>query len=373
MNIGIISHPSYGGSGIVATELGMALADKNHKIHFISYSKPVRLNINSNNIFFHKVYIQSYPLFEYIPYGIALASKIVKVVKTYNLNLIHIHYAIPHSYDAYIAKKILKEEGIHIPIITTLHGSDVNIIGKNPIYKDSVEFSINHSDYITSVSNSLKNDTLKIFNIKKEIIIIPNFIDHNKCMNKNISIRNLYAQKDEKILIHISNLRPIKRVLDLIKIFRKVLKKIKSTLIIIGEGPEFNNLKKIIKFYNLNEKVKLLGNINNLFSILSISDLFLLPSELESFGLGALEAMSHSIPVICSNIGGLSEVVTNKYSGFLEKVGDIDSMAKRSIELLSNQTKLSKFKRNAYIDSQRFQKKKILPKYIKLYQVALKM
>lgn len=368
MKIGIVCYPTYGGSGILATELGVQLAKEGSQVHFISSSKPARLNIDLSRIFFHQVQVKSYPLFEYIPYGIALSSTIVEVTKKYNLDLIHVHYAIPHAYHAYIAKKILKEKGKHLPVITTLHGTDITLVGRHPSYKHGVEFSINHSDYVTSVSNNLKISTINIFNIKKEIVTIPNFIDHEKYKNKKSSIRHLFANINEKILIHVSNLRPVKRVTDVIKIFEKVQKKIKCKLIIIGEGSEISNVRKLIEYYKLNNQVKLLGNVNNLYEVLSISDIFLLPSELESFGLAALEAMATSIPVIATNVGGLPEVVTQGFSGFLENVADIDSMSKRVIELLSNDKKLNQFKKNAYIDSKRFSKEKIITKYISVYK-----
>lgn len=372
MKIGIICYPTYGGSGIVATELGAELAKQGNQIHFISSSKPARLNLYLPNIFFHQVQIKSYPLFKYIPYGIALSSKIVEVTKKYNLDLIHVHYAVPHAYHAYIAKQILKEQNKNLPIITTLHGTDITLVGRHPSYKHGVEFSINHSDYITSVSDNLKNKTMKIFNISKEIITIPNFIDHELYKKEKPCIRHLFAEKDEKILIHVSNLRSVKRVTDVVEIFHKVQKKIKSKLIIIGEGPEIEKTEQLIQHYKLNRKVKLLGKINNLHKILSISDLFLLPSELESFGLAALEAMTSYVPVISSNIGGLPEVITHGFSGFLENVSDITSMSERAIELLSNKRKLEYFKRNAYEDSKRFSKEKIVPKYISIYKNALK-
>lgn len=372
MKIGIVCYPTYGGSGIIATKLGTELAKENKQIHFISSSKPVLLNITFPNIFFHQVKVYSYPLFKYIPYGIALFSTITEVVKKYDLDIIHVHYAIPHAYHACIATKILKEQGKFLPLITTLHGTDITILGKNPAYKNGIEFSINNSDYITSVSNSLKKNTLEIFNINKEIITIPNFIDHNINKKKTIYIRDFFAKQNEKILIHVSNLRPIKRVTDVIEIFKRVEKKINSKLIIIGEGPEISNIKHLIQLYKLKNKVKLLGIMNQLYKILYIADLFLLPSKLESFGLAALEAMSNSVPVISTNTGGLPEVITHGFSGFLEKVGDIKSMSDRAIELLSDENKLKQFKKNAYIDSQRFSTKIIIPKYKTLYEKALK-
>lgn len=372
MKIGIICYPTYGGSGIVATQLGTELAKENKQVHFISSSKPVLLKISLPNIFFHQVQVYSYPLFKYIPYGIALFSTITEVAKKHDLDILHVHYAIPHAYHACIAKIMLKTQGKYLPLITTLHGTDITILGKHPSYKNGIEFSINHSDYITSVSDNLKKNTLEILNINKEIITIPNFIDHNINIKKKTYIRDFFAKKNEKILIHVSNLRPIKRVTDVIEIFKRVEKKIQAKLIIVGEGPEIENIKHLIQLYKLKNKVKLLGIINKLYKILYIADLFLLPSKLESFGLAALEAMSNSVPVISSNTGGLPEVITHGFSGFLEKVGDVESMSKRAIELLSNEDKLKKFKENAYIDSQRFSKQNIIPKYKKLYEKALK-
>lgn len=371
MKIGIICYPTYGGSGIVATKLGNELAKKNKQIHFISSSKPPLLNIKLPNIFFHQVKIYSYPLFQYIPYGISLFSTITEITKKYDLDILHVHYAIPHAYHACIAKINLKEKGKYLPLITTLHGTDITILGKHPAYKNGVEFSINNSDYITAVSDNLKKKTLELFKIKKEIITIPNFIHHNNYKNKHTYIRDIFAKKNEKILIHVSNLRPIKRVTDVVEIFKRVEKIIQCKLIIIGEGPEIEKIKHLIQIYNLTNKVRLLGIINKLYKILYIADVFLLPSQLESFGLAALEAMSNSVPVISTNIGGLPEVITHGFSGFLEKVGDIESMSNRVIELLSNEKKLKKFKKNAYIDSKRFSKKNIIPKYQNLYKIAL--
>lgn len=374
MKIGIICYPTYGGSGIVATELGIELAKQKNQVHFISSSQPTRLDIIFSNIFFHQVQVKSYPVFEHLPYGIALSSKIVDVTKKYDLDLIHVHYAIPYAYHAYIAKQILKEKGKNLPIITTLHGTDITLVGKHPSYKHGVEFSINHSDCVTSVSDNLKNHTIDIFNIKNEIITIPNFIDHNHNVYKKkiSSIRHLFAKENEKIIIHVSNLRPVKRVTDVIEIFEKIQKKVKSKLIIVGEGVGMENIEQLIEHYKLKDKVKLLGNINKLNHILCISDLFLLPSKLESFGLAALEAMSNSVPVISSNTGGLPEVITHGFSGFLENVGDVESMSNRAIELLSDEVRLKQFKKNAYEDSKRFSKEKVIPKYISLYKGVIK-
>ena len=353
MNIGIVCYPTYGGSGIVATELGMELALQNNNIHFISSSIPARLDVTLPNIYFHQVQIKSYPLFEYIPYGIALST------------------LIPHAYHAFLAKQILAEDGIKLPIVTTLHGTDITLVGNHPSYKSAVEFSINKSDAVTSVSDDLKKVTYEIFNIKKEIVVIPNFIDNELYKKKVPCIRRNFAEDDEKILIHVSNLRPVKRVTDVVEIFNLVLKQVKSKLIIVGEGPEIEKIEYLINLYQLHDKVRMLGKINQLHEILCISDVFILPSELESFGLAALEAMASSVPVVTSDAGGLSEVNLNGFSGFIEKVGDVQAMANRVIELLTDENKLSLFKLQAKEQALKFDKKLIIPKYLELYNQLL--
>ena len=373
MRIAIVCYPTYGGSGVVATELGHALSIIGHEIHFITYKQPVRLDTLNENIFFHEVFVPEYDLFHYQPYELALSSRIVDVVKSYNIDLLHVHYAIPHAYAAYMAKMMLKDEGFNLPIVTTLHGTDITLVGSHPFYKTAVTFSINNSDYVTSVSNSLKADTESLFNINKSIEVIPNFIDVNKHdTQEKLFYRYSVADKKEKILIHISNFRPLKRVVDVVKIFEKVQNEIPSKLLMVGEGPERIKVQRYVKKNQLRDKVLFFGKSNEINELLSYADIFLLPSEKESFGLVALEAMIHKVPVISSNAGGLSEVNINGISGFLSKVGDIDNMAKNTIEILSNQSTKKKFQEGAYKQATNFDISKIIPLYESVYTRVLK-
>lgn len=372
MKIGILCYPTYGGSGIVATELGMSLAKKGYEVHFISNNLPARLDITNPNIFFHKVNVQTYPLFEYQPYGIALSSMIYRVVKLYKLDILHAHYAIPYAYDAFTAKQMLKEEGMDIPLVTTLHGTDITLVGQHPSYKHAVEFSINQSDTITSVSESLKRDTLQFFNIKKEVKVITNFIDNSEfgdCMGCE---RHQFAKEDEKILIHVSNLRPVKRVGDVLQVFKTVQKQIKSKLIIIGEGPD---TEKITEFLEENpeliDKIRLLGKVDNLYRILQLSDVFLLPSEQESFGLAALEAMAAHTPVVSSNAGGISEVNVQGVTGYLAETGNVEAMANYTIKLLGNEELLLKMKEEAKKQAVKFDIANIIPIYEEMYKETI--
>lgn len=368
MKIGIVCYPTYGGSGIVATELGMDLAERGHEVHFISTSLPARLNITMPNIYFHKVNVETYPLFEFQPYSLALSSLIVNIVQTHGLDLIHVHYAIPHAYAAYFAKQILKDKGIDLPVITTLHGTDITLVGSHPAYKSAVEFSINKSDKVTSVSESLKNETFEFFHIKNEIEVIPNFIDNSRfpenikrtCLDKT-------AENDEKVIIHVSNLRKVKRIEDVIKVFYEVQKEINAKLILVGEGPEWERTSATIERLGISEKVKSLGKVNDLYTVLCSADLFLLPSEKESFGLAALEAMAASIPVISSNAGGIPEVNIDGETGFVLPIGDVKSMSEKAIMLLKDDVMLKKFSENAKKQALRFDKKNILPLYEELY------
>ncbi len=374
MKIGILCYPTYGGSGIVATELGMSLAKKGYEVHFISNNLPARLDITNPNIFFHKVNVQTYPLFQYQPYDIALSSMIYRVVNLYKLDILHAHYAIPYAYAAFTAKQMLKEEGKDIPLVTTLHGTDITLVGQHPSYRHAVEFSINQSDTITSVSESLKKDTLKLFSIKKEIKVITNFIDNSEFDYNNTACQRMqFASDDEKILIHVSNLRPVKRIEDVLEIFRNVQKKIKTMLIIIGEGPD---MEKINGFLEENPeligKIRLLGKVNDLYKILQLSDVFLLPSEQESFGLAALEAMAASTPVISSNAGGIPEVNIQGETGYLAEIGNVEAMSNYCIKLLSNEELLLKMKRNAKEQALKFDLKNILPLYEEMYAETLK-
>ncbi len=373
MKIGILCYPTYGGSGIVATELGMSLAKKGYEVHFISSNLPARLDITDPNIFFHKVNVQTYPLFQYQPYDIALSSMIYRVVNLYKLDLLHAHYAIPYAYAAFTAKQMLKEEGKDIPLVTTLHGTDITLVGQHPSYKHAVEFSINQSDTVTSVSESLKADTLKFFNIRTEIKVITNFIDNTEFQECHDCQRSQFAHDDEKILIHVSNLRPVKRVEEVLQIFKTVHRKVKSKLIIIGEGPD---MEKVTQFLEENpeliDKIKLLGKVNDLYRILQLSDVFLLPSEQESFGLAALEAMAAYTPVISSNAGGIPEVNIQGETGFLAEVGNVEAMANYTIKLLSDDHLLEKMKKNAKQQAIRFDLQNILPIYEEMYAGTLK-
>lgn len=372
MKIGILCYPTYGGSGIVATELGMSLANKGYEVHFISSALPARLDITNPNIFFHKVNVQTYPLFQYQPYDIALSSMIYRVVNLYKLDLLHAHYAIPYAYAAFTAKQMLKEEGKDIPLVTTLHGTDITLVGQHPSYKHAVEFSINQSDTITSVSESLKKDTLQFFNIKKEIEVITNFIDNSEFTQKDVCQRSQFAKPDEKILIHVSNLRPVKRVDEVLEIFKTVQKKVNCKLIIIGEGPDMEKVNQFLEEHpELINKVRLLGKVNDLYRILQLSDVFLLPSEQESFGLAALEAMAASTPVISSNAGGIPEVNIQGETGFLAEIGNVEAMSNYTIKLLSDEKLLAQMKKNAKEQAMRFDLKNILPLYEKMYENTL--
>ncbi|MGZ5264960.1 MAG: N-acetyl-alpha-D-glucosaminyl L-malate synthase BshA [Kaistella sp.] len=372
MKIGILCYPTYGGSGIVATELGMSLANKGYEVHFISSNLPARLDITNPNIFFHKVNVQTYPLFQYQPYDIALSSMIYRVVNLYKLDLLHAHYAIPYAYAAFTAKQMLKEEGKDVPLVTTLHGTDITLVGQHPSYKHAVEFSINQSDTITSVSESLKKDTLQLFNIKKEIQVITNFIDNTEFDEPNDCSRSQFATKDEKILIHVSNLRPVKRIGDVLEIFKNVQKKVNSKLIIIGEGPDMEKVDQFLEENpDLISKIRLLGKVNDLYRILQLSDVFLLPSEQESFGLAALEAMAANTPVISSNAGGIPEVNIQGETGFLTEIGNVEAMSNYTIKLLSNEELLAEMKINAKKQAIKFDLKNILPLYEEMYQSTL--
>lgn len=374
MKIGILCYPTYGGSGIVATELGMALASKGYEVHFISNNLPARLDITNPNIFFHKVNLQTYPLFQYQPYDIALSSMIYRVVTLYKLDLLHAHYAIPYAYAAFTAKQMLKEEGKDVPLVTTLHGTDITLVGQHPSYKHAVEFSINQSDAVTSVSESLKQDTLKFFKIKKEIQVITNFIDNQIFTPSPPCERHQFAQADEKILIHVSNLRPVKRIGDVLQIFKNVEKRIKSKLIIIGEGPDMEVVNQFLEENpHLIDKVRLLGKVNDLYRILELSDVFLLPSEQESFGLAALEAMAASTPVISSNAGGIPEVNIQGKTGYLAEIGNVEAMSNYTIKLLSDEKLLQEMKENARQQALSFDLSNILPLYEKMYSSTIEV
>lgn len=373
MKIGIVCYPTFGGSGVVATELGLALSRRGHEVHFITYSQPVRLDQLSSNVRFHEVHVPDYPLFHYQPYELALSSKLVNMVKLHGIELLHVHYAIPHAYAGYMAKKMLAEEGIDLPMVTTLHGTDITLVGNHPFYKPAVTFSINNSDVVTSVSESLRTDTLNLFDIRKEIDVIPNFIDVSKCdrMTFTDCQRGLMAADDEKIITHISNFRKVKRIDDVIKVFYEIQKKMKAKLMMVGEGPEKEMAEEMAIDLGIEEKVLFLGESHEIHKILCFTDLFLLPSRTESFGLAALEAMVHSVPVISTNTGGLPEVNHAGVSGFLSDVGDIKDMAKNAIYILSDEKRLKEFKRGALRNAAKFDINKIVPLYEALYEKAL--
>lgn len=374
MKIAIVCYPTFGGSGVVATELGIELANRGHEIHFITYRQPVRLALLNSNVHYHEVNVPEYPLFHYQPYELALSSKLVDMVKLHKIELLHVHYAIPHAYAGYMAKQMLKEEGIKIPMVTTLHGTDITLVGNHPFYKPAVTFSINKSDVVTSVSQSLKDDTNKLFNIKKDIVVIPNFIELNKNRNETaISFhRSIMAKPEERIVTHISNFRKVKRIPDVIKIFNIIQKNIPAKLMMVGDGPEKEKAVQLCEQLGIQDKVIFFGNSNEIDKILSYSDLFLLPSETESFGLAALEAMAWSVPVISSNSGGLTEVNFDGLSGYLSNVGDIDDMAQKALKILKDTATLETFRSNALTVAERFDIKNILPLYEEVYNKAIK-
>ena len=347
------------------------MAKEGHEIHFITYSQPVRLNILEENIYYHEVNVHDYPLFEYQPYELALSSKMVDTVLNEGIELLHVHYAIPHAYAAYMAKKILLEKGKYIPVVTTLHGTDITLVGKNPSYKPAVTFSINKSDVVTCVSESLKKDTLSSFVIKKEIEVIPNFIDTTLYEMTGPCMRPQLAPNGEKIITHISNMRKVKRIPDVIDIFHKINAEEPSILLMLGEGPEREKAEQQARDLGILDHVKFLGKTNEVYKLLCMSDLFLLPSETESFGLAALEAMAAKVPVISSNAGGLEEVNVHGETGYLAEVGDVDSMANFGLEILQNPEKHEAFKANAYTRALKFSIKEIVPKYEAAYERAL--
>jgi N-acetyl-alpha-D-glucosaminyl L-malate synthase BshA len=374
MKIGIVCYPTFGGSGVVATELGMALADNGHEVHFITYNQPVRLDFLSHKLHFHRVIIEEYPLFQYQPYELALSSKMVEVVEKYQLEVLHVHYAIPHAYAAYMAKQMLLEKGIHIKVVTTLHGTDITLVGSHPTYKTAVEFSINNSDVVTAVSNNLKQTTNQLFKIKKDIQVVYNFIDiekYSKAEEQECK-RDALAEPNERILTHISNFRPVKRVEDVIKIFYEVQKEIPSKLLMIGEGPEREKAEILAKKLGIKDKVFFLGNSTEIVKILCYSDVFLLPSQTESFGLAALEAMAAKTAIISTNTGGLPEVNIHGETGYLSNLGDVADMAKNAISILKEDAILERFKQNAKEHTKRFSIKNILPVYEDIYKSCYK-
>lgn len=374
MKIGIVCYPTFGGSGVMATELGLALADKGHEIHFITYQQPVRLNVFSPNIYYHEVSVPKYPLFDFPPYETALASTLVNVVNNNNLDLLHVHYAIPHASSAFFARQMLKKQGKDIPFITTLHGTDITLVGKDSTYGCVVTFSINESDAITAVSENLKEETLKSFAIEKDIHVIPNFVDAQRFHKTNKEhFKKMLAPDGERILAHVSNFRKVKRVDDVIKIFEKVRSKIPSKLLMIGDGPERQHAEDLCRKLGTCNDIRFLGKQDQMEEILNITDLFLLPSQYESFGLAALEAMACGVPVISSNAGGLPEINVEGKTGYLADVGDIETMAARALDILEDDERLLQFKQRALEHANEFSISRIVPQYEALYEKVAAM
>jgi len=369
MRIGIVCYPTFGGSGVLATELGKALAQKGHEIHFITYQQPVRLSAFIPNIFYHEVQVPTYPLFDFPPYETALASTLVNVIKNYCLDLLHVHYAIPHASAAYMAKKILQDEGCDIPVITTLHGTDITLVGKDKMYAPVVSFSINQSDVITAVSKNLKDETYATFDIKKEIEVVYNFIDVKRFNRKPLdAFRKVLAPNGEKILLHASNFRQVKRIPDVVDIFNIVQKSIPAKLLFVGDGPERQTAEEQGRKLGIFEKMVFVGKQEQIEDIFAIADLFLLPSEYESFGLAALEAMASRVPVISSNAGGLKEVNIDGVTGFTANVGDVETMSQKALEILGNEDTLQAFRQSAFNYAQQYNMDNIIPQYEALYQ-----
>lgn len=368
IKIGIVCYPTYGGSGVVATELGVALSKKNYEVHFISYDQPFRLDLFSEKIYYHEVSVPQYPLFEYTPYELNLTSKLVDVAINEGLDLLHVHYAIPHASAAISAKQILSTQDINIPIVTTLHGTDITLLGKDASFKPVIEYAINMSDIVTVVSRDLKHETLAHFNIKKEINVISNFIDYSLYeQNQNLILRKSFASNDEAIITHISNFREVKRVEDVIKIFYQVNKRKKAQLLMIGDGPDRSKCENLARKLGIYKKIKFLGKLKVIEDLLAISDIFLLPSQTESFGLVALEAMASNTAVVSSNSGGLPEVNIDRVTGFLSDVGDINKMSNDICYLIANSNLLNSFKSNALKHAKKFDLNNILPKYEEVY------
>jgi L-malate glycosyltransferase len=371
MNIGIVCYPTYGGSGVVATELGKALAKRGHHIHFITYSQPSRLDFFNENLFYHEVTINSYPLFDYPPYELALAGKLVDVVRFEKLDMLHVHYAIPHASAALMAKQILATKGYNIPFVTTLHGTDITLVGKDPSYEPVVTFSINNSDAITAVSESLKQDTLEHFNIRKEIKVIPNFIDLDRFKKqKKDHFKTAICPNNEKLIVHTSNFRKVKRVEDVLMVFYNLRKKLPVKLLLVGDGPERIRIESLCRELGTCDDIRFLGKLDQIEEVLSVSDLFIMPSEKESFGLAALEAMACEVPVISSNAGGLPELNINGQSGFMSNVGDVEDMTLNALTILDDNN-LPRFKEGALNRAKDFTVDKILPMYENLYLEVL--
>ncbi|MBD1365474.1 N-acetyl-alpha-D-glucosaminyl L-malate synthase BshA [Mucilaginibacter sp. ZT4R22] len=372
MKIGIVCYPTFGGSGVVATELGKALADRGHQVHFVTYNQPARLDLFSENLFYHEVAVSNYPLFDFPPYELALASRLVDVVRFEKLDVLHVHYAIPHASAAFMAKQILATYGINIPFITTLHGTDITLVGQDRTYKPVVTFSINKSDGVTAVSAHLREDTYKYFKIEKDIKVIPNFIDLTRfSLKPKDHFKKAIAPNGEKVLVHTSNFRKVKRTEDVIKIFAEVVKTIPAKLLMVGDGGERSVCERLARDLDIAEHVRFLGKQDAIEEILSVSDLFLMPSVSESFGLAALEAMACKVPVISSNAGGLPELNVEGVTGFLRDVGDVAGMAERAIYILEDEERLAQFKENALARAKEFELSNILPEYENYYKEVI--
>ncbi|MCI5080903.1 MAG: N-acetyl-alpha-D-glucosaminyl L-malate synthase BshA [Saprospiraceae bacterium] len=373
MKIGIVCYPTYGGSGVLATELGLGLAKKGHEVHFITYRRPARLGHFHENVFYHEVTNEDYPLFEYPPYDTALASKLVDVIRYEKLDILHVHYAIPHAAVAYMAKKILLQEGKYIPVVTTLHGTDITLVGANETFSPVVAFSINKSDGVTAVSESLKQQTLDSFEITKDIRVIYNFIDFTRFRKSDKDhFKKAIAPDGERILTHVSNFRKVKRVEDVIQVFKRVNEVIPSKLLLIGDGPERHNAEMLCRKLELCAEIRFLGKQDAIEELLAVSDLFVMPSENESFGLAALEAMACEVPVISTKVGGLPEVNLHGKTGYLSEVGDVEDMGRNAIEIIKSEESLQKFRKNAIEQAKRFDLDKILPEYESYYEEILR-
>ena len=371
MNIGIVCYPTFGGSGVVATELGKALAQRGHRVHFITYSQPVRLDFFNENLFYHEVYVPAYPLFQFPPYELALTSKMVDIVQNEKLDVLHVHYAIPHASAAYMAKQILRARGIQIPVVTTLHGTDITLVGKDPSFEPVVTFSINQSDGVTSVSDDLRRETYEYFAVEKDITVIPNFIDLHRFKKQEKShFRAAIAPDGEKLLIHTSNFRTVKRVEDVLRIFCGVRAQIPAKLLLVGDGPDRGRMEKLARELDCHRDLRFLGKLEAVEEVLSVGDLFLMPSENESFGLAALEAMACEVPVVSTNAGGIPELNVHGVTGMLSEIGDVEDMVKNALYVLDDEN-LPRFKAAALARAQEFAVENIVPRYEECYQRAI--
>lgn len=372
MKIGIVCYPTYGGSGVLATELGLGLANLGHQVHFITYERPRRLSHFNERVYFHEVVTRDYPLFDYMPYETSLASRLVDVTLFEQLDILHVHYAIPHASAAFMAKKILATKGYHLPVITTLHGTDITLVGSDESFRPVAEFSINESDGVTAVSNSLREQTYDLFNITTDIKVIYNFIDLKRFSRTNKEhFKKAIAPEGERILVHMSNFRKVKRVEDVIKVFQKVREAMPAKLLLIGDGPERHQLENLCREMCLCEDIRFLGKQDPVEELLAVADLFILPSKHESFGLAALEAMACEVPVISTDTGGLPEVNIHGKTGFLSQIGDTEDMAKNAIQILHDDAILKQFRKNALEHAKTYDINNIVPQYEKFYQEVL--